>query len=318
MRRIRSKRITVVYAAAAIATLRCVVADAAVTIEHKGMGCAVAEQFAQLEAQLTPVDTVARARVFFRGQGPIWYSVAMTRAGNVYVGTLPKPQKSLGQFSYYVEAADKGMVTSRTPEYTARVVVDKGGCDKDFMGATATAASLVVEGPAGAASVPAGFSSSGVVPGVPAGAGGAAAGSGGGLGTGAIVAGGAVVVAGGAVAAQSALGGDGGSDNVSYDAFFGDGPAGIDVSTCRPGLYWGSQVIDAKPDGSFDNTWSPNEPGTLRLTGAINNTSLTASLSCVSGNGTGSMTASGSGGNLTGSWTFAGKSGPLTVTRKNN
>jgi len=156
----------------------------ATEIDHKAVGCVVAEQFPRLEARLIPVDSVGRARIFFRTEGgPSWYAVAMKREGDVFLAALPKPKKSLKQFHYYVEVADKAAATSRTEEYATDVVAAAGGCSKGMMAGVMSAASILLEVPAGAAAIPVGFSSAGVVAAgstAAAGAGGAAASSGGG------------------------------------------------------------------------------------------------------------------------------------------
>ncbi|HUG55204.1 MAG TPA: hypothetical protein VMR21_16475, partial [Vicinamibacteria bacterium] len=77
----------------------------AASIDHRPVGCVVADRFPRLEAMLEPADTVARARIFFRADAGPWYTVALAREGSVFAGTLPKPTKSLKQFSYYLEAA---------------------------------------------------------------------------------------------------------------------------------------------------------------------------------------------------------------------
>jgi hypothetical protein len=93
------------------------------TIDHGAVGCAVAEKFPKLDARFSPADSEATARVVFQPEkNEHWWSVAMTPEGNSYVGILPKPQKSLKAFRYYVEVTGKAMGTARTPEHTAAVV----------------------------------------------------------------------------------------------------------------------------------------------------------------------------------------------------
>jgi hypothetical protein len=124
----------------------------AAEIEHKAIGCVVAEMFPRFDARITPADTVARARVFFRGEGPGWYSVPMTRAGDSFTAFLPKPKKSLPRFSYYVEAVDTALATNRTAEHTASVAAAAATCAPDMMtapGTATTAAAILVEGPSG-------------------------------------------------------------------------------------------------------------------------------------------------------------------------
>src|SRR6185436_9464798 len=215
----------------------------ATEIDHKAVGCVVAEQFPRLEARLTPADSVGRARIFFRTEGgPSWYAVAMKREGDVFLAALPKPKKSLKQFHYYVEVADKAAATSRTEEYATDVVAAAGGCSKGMMAGVMSAASILLEVPAGAAAIPVGFSSAGVVAAgstAAAGAGGAAASSGGGgLSTGVIVGGLGAVAAAGAVVAVKAGSDDDHSVALEVTgqvfAHFGPNPA---TNGLGPGIY---------------------------------------------------------------------------------
>ena len=85
---------------------------------------------------------------------------------------------------------DKAFGISRTPEYTASVAAGSGDCQGKLMAAALGSASVVLHAPAGAAALPAGFASTGVVAGssgAAAAATGAAASGGGGLSTGALV-----------------------------------------------------------------------------------------------------------------------------------
>jgi hypothetical protein len=171
-------------------------------ITHSRASCVVAGRFAALDARFDPLENVGAARVYFRtAASPSWYWVAMAREGDGYRGVLPKPNKQLSSFDYYVEATDRGLETVRTEEYSPRVQAGLGACQDDQgMAATVGSAKVVVNGPAGAPSVPAGFSSSGIV------AAGAAAGAG--ISTGVLVGGAAGA---GALAVGVAAAGGGGS-----------------------------------------------------------------------------------------------------------
>jgi hypothetical protein len=174
----------------------------AASIDHKAVGCVVADRYPRFEARLEPAESVKKARVFFRGEGTsAWYAVAMKPAGPVFAAVLPKPNKTLHSFSYYVEVADAALATSRTQEYTAKVVADQGACGKEVLGVpVAGASSVLVEAPAGAPAVPAGFSGAGLV----------TAGVGGGIGTGTLIIGGAAAVGAGGGALLILGGGDDG------------------------------------------------------------------------------------------------------------
>lgn len=234
------------------------------------MGCVVAERFPRLEARLIPADAVGRARVFFRTEGgPAWYAVAMKREGDLFAAALPKPKKSLKQFRYYVEVADKAMATSRTEEYATDVVSGPGGCSKGMMAGVMSAASVLLEVPAGAAAIPVGFSSAGVVAAgstaTVAGGSAAASSGGGGLGTGAIVGGlGAVAAAGAVVAVKASSGDDGKPVEISGQVFarFGPNPAN---SGLGPGLY-SNPVVGGVVSTSLDGTTATTDgEGRFRL-----------------------------------------------------
>jgi hypothetical protein len=186
---------------AAVATLLATLvsvslAEAALTVQHDGVGCVLAENHPRLEARITPEGEVARARVFFRTAGtPHWYSVEMTSRAGSWTGVLPKPKASTVRIEYYLEATDKVFAPARTPDRIAVVVQGPAACQKDaVMAASAPAARVVVTAAAGAPSVPAGFLNAGLLV---AGGAGASAGLIAGVVGGGAALGGAVVAAGG-------------------------------------------------------------------------------------------------------------------------
>lgn len=167
-------------------------------IDHKPVACVVADRFPRLEARFEGIE-VGAARVVFQGASPDWYSVAMKPEGGAFAGVLPKPLKSLKALKYYIEVTDRALATQRTPDHTTVVVGGAGECANRVVAAALSTASIVLQGPAGVAALPAGFAPTGVV----AGAGGAVTGSaagtaaGGGASAGAAGAAGATVAAGG-------------------------------------------------------------------------------------------------------------------------
>jgi hypothetical protein len=295
-------------------------------ISHAGVACVVAEKFPRLEARIAPADAIARAVVHFRTDAARpWYAVAMKPEGEAFAGVLPKPKGSLKAFQYYIDATDRAFATSRTPEYTTAVVSGPGACQGKMMAGALSAASILLEVPAGAALVPAGFGSAGVAAAgsgtAAASAAGAAGGGGAGIGTVAAVVGGGAAVAGAVVAVKAASGGD---DDGSDGSGGGEGPRiysvriplpGLDVSACGRSATWTSQVVSPDRSGRFDTTWSPNEPNTLRVAGTVTDTSFDATLTCVAGNGSGSMAATGGGGTYQGTFNFNAQRGSITVVR---
>jgi hypothetical protein len=203
-------------------------------IDPHRVHCVVAGRFPRLEATITPSAQVARAHMLFRSPGfPGWYSVAMTAAGDAFTGVLPRPKKALREIEYYVEAADSAFDVVRTPDMRVAVVAGPADCEGDrVVAGVAETASVVLESPAGAPPVPAGFESAGVASSSAAASGAAglaaagAAAGGHGLPI-AIAVGASAAVAGVAVAAKGgdssqAAGGDGGAP--------ADIPGGIQVS----------------------------------------------------------------------------------------
>ena len=295
-------------------------------IGHAPVGCVVAGKFPRFEARFDPAATVARALVHFRPEGGTqWYAVAMKRDAQGSAGVLPKPKSSLTAFRYYIDVTDSAFATSRTAEYTTAVVTGPGACRGKLVASALGSASVLLEAPAGAPVVPAGFASSGVAG---AGAGtagaGAAGATGGGIGAGtvALIVGGGAAVAGAAVAVAKGRGSSGagnGGDNGStgprpLDVTF---TPDVDVSACAGRqLSWCCQNLHPDASGRFDETWSPGEPNTARITGSASDTTFTATLTCVSGGSSGSLSASGSGGTYQGSFAFGNSRGALTVKRE--
>ncbi len=135
----------------------------AFAVSHHPVDCVVADRHPRFEAQLPPGVDVAGARVFFKGATQEWYSVARKAEGASLVGVLPSPKKSLKEFHYYIEATSRSLETARTPDRGTRVVASPGECRGVVAASAASAASILITGPAGAAGMPAGFAPAGVV-----------------------------------------------------------------------------------------------------------------------------------------------------------
>ena len=288
----------------------------------------MADKFPKLDARFAPADGVAAAKVVFRPEkSEQWWSVAMKLEGDTYVGVLPKPKSSLKTFQYYIEVTGKSLGTARTPEYGAAVVPSKGGCQGKLMSGALSSAAIVLQGPGGVAAIPAGFASAGVVAGTStagaAGGAGAAAAGGGGIGTGVILAGVGLAAAGVAVAVvpkgeDSSDGNNGNSNNTpppSYDVVF-TLPASLNLIPCgaNAGIS-GLAGITPNSSGAFSELHTQGTP-VLRVTGQMTPTTFTASLACVNGAQTGSLSATGGPNSYTGSFTFGSSSGGLTVTKR--
>jgi hypothetical protein len=132
-------------------------------ILHQPAHCVVAGKYPQLEACFDPSPRVARARVYFRGEGTHdWYYVEMKAAAPCFRGTLPRPKKSLTQLHYYVSVFDRDFAEARTEEYAIEVVADGKSCSGGAIAPFVTTASVVV---GGATALPAGFVGAGVLAG---------------------------------------------------------------------------------------------------------------------------------------------------------
>lgn len=246
-----------------------------------------------------------------RSRTPAWLSESRRLAGNGHT---------------IHEVTDKALGASRTADYITAIVDSSSVCKGKLMAGALASASVVLQGPAGVAALPAGFASSGVVvagtaSGSSAGAAGAgAAAGGGGLGATGLVLGGAAVAGGAAVVAAKAHD-SGGSDTsestARYQVSFLPSPPGIDASVCGSGstsITFNAQGVTADKNGAFDIVWSPSTP-VLRAVGQVTPTTFSANLACTNGARTGSISATGSNGSYSGTFEFGSSRGQVTVTK---
>src|SRR5574341_1458873 len=176
---------TALTLAAATAGARLATATDPLTIQHQPVHCLVAGKYAELDACFEPSARVARARVYFRGEGAgDWHYVEMKAEAPCFRGVLPRPKKSLKQVSYYVAVTDRDFAEARTEEYATQVVPDEKSCSGGIVAPFLSSAAAGV----GGAALPVGFV--------------------GGLGATAVVTGAAVVGAGAAGAVITRGGGE--------------------------------------------------------------------------------------------------------------
>ena len=175
--------------AAGVGLTPLIVSAQGVTIDHKAVGCIVAEQYPKMSACFVPAAGLARSRVYFRAGGtPHWYFVDGRQDMPCYGYVLPKPKRSIKFVDYYVEGMSASGGEGRTAEYKPIVVVRASECKRDVPVAPfLTRASVVVGATPGAPAIIPGFT--GLV------------GAGGGLSTGAVVG----IVFGGAAVAGTAV-----------------------------------------------------------------------------------------------------------------
>jgi len=131
-------------------------------IDHKPVGCIVAEKYPKLNACFSPASQLARARVYFRQADgpPNWYYVEMKSEAPCHAGVLPKPKKQLigKKVLYYVNAFDQKFAENRTVDNEALVVKSESECKKDVPVAPFATSAPAAVFPA----VPAGFAAAGV------------------------------------------------------------------------------------------------------------------------------------------------------------
>jgi len=98
-------------------------------IDHDPVSCMVAGQFPLLDAGIEPSNSVARARVFFKGtRQDHYFYVEMTTVDGRFVGKLPRPRLEVGAVNYYLQATTTALGDAQTPEITAIVVKEAADC----------------------------------------------------------------------------------------------------------------------------------------------------------------------------------------------
>ncbi len=107
--------------------------------------CFVAGEFPLLDADIEPVASVARARVYFKGAaGEAFYYVEMGQEQGKYFGKLPRPRVEASPITYYVQSTTTQFEESQTREIEAIVVKDKGECGDRKVAAFGPAGAVTV------------------------------------------------------------------------------------------------------------------------------------------------------------------------------
>ncbi len=119
--------------------------------------------------------------------------------------------------------------------------------------------------------------------------------------------------------AKSKSGDDsGGASSVSYSVTFqsNSNQTGIGLVECGgfPGLFFSSQGVTLNASGSFDTVWG--NPQLLRAVGQVTSTTFQATMTCLNGARSGSISATGSPGLYNGTFEFGNSFGPVTVTKR--
>ena len=98
-------------------------------IRFEPVTCFVAGEFPLLDASLTPMSSVARARVYFKAAiGEQFYYVEMTQEEGLFFGKLPRPQVAASPITYYLQSTTTDFEESQTREIDAIVVDEESEC----------------------------------------------------------------------------------------------------------------------------------------------------------------------------------------------
>jgi hypothetical protein len=107
--------------------------------------CFVAGEFPLLDADIEPVASVARARVYFKGAaGEAFYYIEMSPEEGRYFGKLPRPRVEASPITYYVQSTTTQFEESQTREIEAIVVKDKSECGDRKVAAFGPAGAVTV------------------------------------------------------------------------------------------------------------------------------------------------------------------------------
>ena len=107
--------------------------------------CFVAGEFPLLDADIEPVASIARARVYFKGvQGDAFYFVEMGQETGRFFGKLPRPRVEASPITYYVQSTTTEFEESQTREIEALVVQDKAECGDRKVAAFGPAGAVTV------------------------------------------------------------------------------------------------------------------------------------------------------------------------------
>jgi hypothetical protein len=128
-------------------------------IQFEPVTCFVAGEFPLLDASIKPLESVARARVYFKAAaGDAFFYVEMTQDQGRYFGKLPRPRVEASPIRYYVQSTTTEFEESQTREIEAIVVKDKGECgDRKIAAAGPPGPVTVFSASTGVATSPAGF-----------------------------------------------------------------------------------------------------------------------------------------------------------------
>ncbi len=136
-------------------------------IEGAEVQCILNVPFPQISGTTQPGSDIEAARLFFKSADQSdFYWVGMTRDGDRVTAVLPQPDQDTKSVVYYMETVDSSKNLSRSPEYTATVVLREWDCQGKKIAGTFTGLkpNMIVGSTAGGAtSTPLGFESTGII-----------------------------------------------------------------------------------------------------------------------------------------------------------
>jgi hypothetical protein len=133
-------------------------------IRFEPVTCFVAGEFPLLDAEIQPMESVARARVYFKAAvGESFFYVEMTQEEGDFFGKLPRPQVAASPITYYLQSTTTEFEESQTREIDAIVVEDESECEDLKIAAFGPPGAVTVFSAASGASIiaPAGFAALG-------------------------------------------------------------------------------------------------------------------------------------------------------------
>jgi hypothetical protein len=133
-------------------------------IRFEPVTCFVAGEFPLLDAEMLPVQSVARARLFFKAAvSESFFYVEMTEEEGRFFGKLPPPQVAASPITYYLQSTTTEFEESQTREIDAIVVEDEAECGDLKVATFGPPGAVTVFSAASGASIiaPAGFAALG-------------------------------------------------------------------------------------------------------------------------------------------------------------
>ncbi len=128
-------------------------------IKFKPVTCFVEGEFPLLSAQIEPIASVARSRVYFKAnKATFYYYIEMAQEGEHYSGKLPRPYVAASPITYYLQSTTTEFEESQTREIEAAVVKNKDDCrDREMAAIGPPGPVTVFSASTGAVGSPTGF-----------------------------------------------------------------------------------------------------------------------------------------------------------------